>query len=314
MNTSYLRTFIEVINLKNITKAAEKLFITQPAVSKQLQLLEKEFGAELFKKSGREIIPTDEGITLYNYAIRTLNEENKIYSLLRRDDDDLRGTLDIYTSSLPADYYIHDLIIEFANMYPDVSYIINKIDSDMVFKNIEEGFTSFGFTGTPANNKKITNICIGEDEVELVVSANKMNEFNKNKITIYDLLNEKFILREKGSATLKTFEKFLTKKKISIDDLKIIIQVEDNEIMKRFIAQDMGIAVLPRKSVEKELENKTMFLLEVEGMELKRKIYYVYKKDRYFSKLEEKFKEYMIDKFNWTIQIDKARFRAFYSV
>lgn len=297
MNTSYLRTFIEVINLKNITKAAEKLFITQPAVSKQLQLLEKEFGAELFKKNGREIIPTDEGIALYNYAIRTLNEEDKIYSILRKDDDDLRGSLDIYASSLPADYYIHDLIIEFANMYPDVSYIIKKIDSEMVFKNIEEGFTSFGFTGTPANNKKIQNICIGEDEVGLVVSANKFKEFNKNKITINDLLNEKFIVRERGSATLKTFEKFLNNNKISINDLKIVIQAEGNELMKKFMAQDMGIAVLPRKSVEKELENEEMFLLEVEGMELKRKIYYIYKKDRYFSKIEEKFKEFMIEKY-----------------
>ena len=87
MNTSYLRTFIEVINLKNISKAAEKLFVTQPAVSKQLQLLEKDFGAELFKKNGREIIPTEEGYLLYKYAKNVLNEENKIYSLIRRDDD-----------------------------------------------------------------------------------------------------------------------------------------------------------------------------------------------------------------------------------
>ena len=60
MNTSYLRTFIEVIDLKNISKAAEKLFVTQPAVSKQLKLLEHDFGAELFRKSGREIFPTEE--------------------------------------------------------------------------------------------------------------------------------------------------------------------------------------------------------------------------------------------------------------
>ncbi len=296
MNTSYLRTFIEVINLKNISKAAEKLFVTQPAVSKQLQLLEKDFGAELFKKNGREIIPTEEGYLLYKYAKNVLNEENKIYSLIRRDDDKLYGNLDIYTSSMPADFYIHDLIIEFGNLYKDVSYTIKKIDSDMVFKNIEEGFTSFGFTGTPSKNKKIKNICIAEDEVVIAASSEKKKEFDSGRITLDKLLNQKFILREKGSATLQIFENYLNKKRVKLNDLNIVIQAEDNEIIKKFIANDVGIAVLPKKAVENELREGKMFILELENMSLKRKLYYVYQQDRYFSKIEEKFKEFMIEK------------------
>lgn len=296
MNTSYLKTFIEVINLKNISKAAERLFITQPAVSKQLQLLEKDFGAELFRKNGREIIPTEEGLLLYKYAKNVLNEENKIYSLLRKDDEKLYGNLDIYTSSMPADYYIHDLIIEFGNLYPDVSYTIKKLDSDMVFKNIDEGFTSFGFTGTPSKNKKIENICIAEDEVTLVASAKKINEFNSHKIKLDQLINQKFILREKGSATFQIFENYLNKKRINLNDLNIIIQAEDNEIIKKFIANNVGIAVLPKKAVENELREGSMFILDLEGMTLQRKLYYVYQQDRYFSKIEQKFKEFMIEK------------------
>lgn len=296
MNTSYLRTFIEVINLKNISKAAEKLFVTQPAVSKQLQLLEKDFGAELFKKNGREIIPTEEGELLYKYAKNVLNEENKIYSLIRRDDSGLYGNLTVYTSSMPADYYIHDLIVEFSSLYPDVTYTIKKIDSGKVFKNIEEGFTSFGFTGTPYKNRKIKNICIAEDEVVIVASADKANEFKSDKITLNELLSQKFILREKGSATLQIFENYLNKKSIRLDDLNIIIQAEDNEIIKKFILSNVGIAVLPKRSVEIEIAEGKMAILELEGMSLKRKLYYVYQQDRYFSKIEEKFKEFMIER------------------
>lgn len=294
MNTSYLRTFIEVINLKNISKAAEKMFITQPAVSKQLQLLEKDFGAELFKKNGREIIPTEEGFLLYKYAKAVLNEENKIYSLIRRDDDKLYGNLDIYTSSMPADYYIHDLIIEFSSLYPDASFTIKKIDSEMVFKNIEDGFTSFGFTGSPSKNKKIKNICIAEDEVVIVASTQKKNEFKQNAITMDMLLNERFIVREKGSATLKIFEDYLNKKRINLSDLHITIQAEDNEIIKKFISKDAGIAVLPKKAVEQEVADGSMEILNIDGMDLRRKLYYVYQQDRYFSKIEEKFKDFMI--------------------
>jgi len=297
MNTSYLRTFIEVINLKNISKAAEKLFVTQPAVSKQLQLLEKDFGSELFKKSGREIIPTEEGYMLYKYAKNLLNEENKIYSLLRRDDDKMAGNLTVYTSSMPADYYIHDLIIEFNHMYPDITYIINKIDSDMVFKNIEEGFTSFGFTGTPYKNKKINNICIAEDEVVVVASTDKKKEFKSDTISLNELLKQKFIVREKGSATLQMFENYLIKKRVKLSDLSIVIQAEDNDIIKKFIINNLGVAVLPKKSVEIEVNEGKVCILNIEGMVLKRKLYYVYKDDRYFSKAEEKFKEFMIEKY-----------------
>lgn len=297
MNTSYLRTFIEVINLKNISKAAEKMYITQPAVSKQLQLLEKDFGAELIKKNGREIIPTEEGYLLYKYAKNVLNEENKIYSLIRKDDDKLHGNLTVYTSSMPADYYIHDLIIEFGSLYPDVSYTIKKIDSEKVFKNIDEGFTSFGFTGTLSKNKKIKSICIAEDEVVMVVSLQKAEEFDLGKIKLEDLLKQKFILREKGSATLQIFEDYLEKKHIKLNDLNIVIQAEDNEIIKKFIANNMGIAVLPRKAVENELVEGKMSILGLNDMKLKRHLYYVYRQDRYFSKIEEKFKEFMIETF-----------------
>lgn len=298
MNTSYLRTFIEVINLKNISKAAEKLYITQPAVSKQMQLLEKDFGAELFKKSGREIVPTEEGYILYKYAKSVLSEESKIYSLLRSEDDMVRGNLTVYTSSMPADYYIHDLIIEFNKLYPQTTYVIKKIDSDMVFKNIEEGFTSFGFTGILSKNKKIKSICIAEDEVVVVASAEKMEEFKDRKIKAAELLEQKFIVREKGSATLHMFENYLNGKKIKLSDLNIVIQAEDNDIIKKFITNNLGLAVLPKKAVEKEVEEGKAFILNVDGMNLKRKLYYVYQPDRYFSKVEEKFKEFMVGRHN----------------
>ncbi|MGD9569532.1 MAG: selenium metabolism-associated LysR family transcriptional regulator [Sedimentibacter sp.] len=297
MNTSYLVTFIEVINLKNISKAAERLFITQPAVSKQLQILEKDFGAELIKKQGREIVPTEAGQLLYKYAKTVLSEENKIYSLLKRDDNALKGNLDIYSSSMPADYYLHDLIIEFSNLYPRVTFAVKKIDSQMVFKNIEDGFTSFGFTGTQSKNKKIKNICIAEDEVVIVASYQKKNEINQDKTTLNMILNERFILRENGSATLKIFENYLNKKSVKLNDLNVIIQAEDNETIKKFISKNMGIAVLPKKAVEKEIEDGNMFVINIEGMDLKRKLYYVYQQDRYFSNIEEKFKEFMVEKY-----------------
>jgi len=297
MNTSYLKTFIEVINMKNISRAAEKLFITQPAVSKQLQILEKDFASVLVKKNGREIIPTDEGYLLYKYAINLLNEENKIYSNLRNEKNKLAGELCIYTSSLPADYYIHDLIIGFSEIYPEVTYNIKKVDSKEVYSFIEEGLTSFGFTGTPYKNKKIKTICIAEDEVIIIASQQKYNKLKNQKVDIDMLLKEDFIIREKGSATLQTFVNYLNKKNIKIEDLKVKIQAEDNELIKIFVKNNMGLAVMSKISVEREINDKQIYPISVEELEIKRKLFYVYHEDRYFSRLEETFKEYIINKF-----------------
>lgn len=297
MNTSYLKTFIEVINLRNISRAAEKLFITQPAVSKQLQILEKDFGSVLVKKNGREIIPTDEGYLLYKYAISILNEENKIYSKLRNEENKLAGELFIYTSSLPADYYIHDLIIGFSKIYPEVTYNIKKVDTKDVYSFIEDGLTSFGFTGTPYKNKKIKTICIAEDEVIIIASKQRYDELKNKKVDIDMLKKEDFVIREKGSATLQTFVNFLNNKNIKLEDLKVRIQAEDNELIKIFVKNNMGVAVMSEISVEKEIKEGYVYPIKVEGLELKRKLFYVYHEDRYFSKLEEAFKEYIINKF-----------------
>lgn len=297
MNTSYLKTFIEVINMRNISKAAEKLFITQPAASKQLQILEKDFGTTLFTKNGREIIPTEEGVLLYKYAVKLLNEENKIYSLLRNDDN-YSGELIIYTSTLPANYYIHDLIIEFAKEYPDITYKIIKADSKAVYNYIEDGLTSFGFTGSIYKNKRVKNVCIAEDEVILVTSKKIYEELAGDKITFDMLLNQNFIVREKGSATLQTFEDFMTENNIDISDLKVKVQAEDNEIVKNFAINHMGIAVISKIAVEKEIQEGILHQIQVDGLEIKRQLYYVYHKDRYYTKIEDKFREYIINKYD----------------
>jgi DNA-binding transcriptional LysR family regulator len=212
-----------------------------------------------------------------------------------KKDDNMTGTLTVYTSSVPADYYIQELIYEFHKLHHDILYIIKKVDSDIVFKNIEEGFTSFGFTGSTYKNKKIDSICIAEDEVVLIASSNRKEL--QNKINPSDLLNQKFIVREKGSATLHVFEKYLSKHKIKLSDLNIIIQAEDNEILKKFILNDMGIGILPLKSVETEINEGKLFVVKLNDMKLLRKLYYVYQKDRYFSNVEEKFKEFMIKRY-----------------
>lgn len=298
MNTAYLKTFIEVINLKNISKAAEKLYITQPAVSKQLQLLENEFGTVLLKKDGRDMVPTESGKELYKYALNILCQENKIYSKLKKEDSDLDGEINIYSSTLPADYFLYNIVFEFNKKHPAVVYNINKVDSKLVFNYIEDGLVNYGFTGSLNNKKsKLKFVTIADDELIIAASAKSYSKYKNTEVPIDFVFEHYFISREKGSATLKTFENYLNMNNLYVDDLKTKVRVEDNEIIKRLVKNDMGITIISKLAIEKEIAEETIVPIKIKGAELKRKLYFVYHSDRYFSRTEECFRDFIIENF-----------------
>ncbi len=297
MNTSYLKTFIEVINLKNISKAAEKLYITQPAVSKQLQLLEKEFGIVLLIKDGRDMIPTEAGKELYKFALNILCEENKIYDKLKKEDSTLDGEVNIYSSSLPADYFLYNIIFEFNKIYPAVIYDVKKVDSKIVFNYIEDGLVNFGFTGAVYKKSKLNFVTIADDELVIAASANKYSKFKNQSVPIDFLFEHDFISREKGSATLKTFENYLNMKNLYLEDLKTKVRVEDNDIIKTLVKNDMGITIISKLAIEKEINEGSIVPIKIKDLELKRHLYFVYHINRYFSRTEEAFRDFIIKKF-----------------
>lgn len=295
MNTLYLRTFIEVVNLKNISKAAEKLYITQPAVTKQLKILEGEFGTVLLKRDGRDITPTLAGKDLYKYAVNTLNAENNIIEKLKHNAKIMGGELNIYSSSMPADYYLSEILLNFDNQYENVTYNINKIDTKQVFSNIDSGTTNFGFVGTILKKKNLKYINIAEDELVIAGSAKSYNEYKDKEVDIDFLLDKNLILREEGSATLSIFKNYLDDKNINLRDMNVKIRVENNETIKEFVKNEMGVSVISKVAIKKDIEDGTIVPIYIKDSNLKRKLYYVYNTSRYFSRIEEAFKTYILD-------------------
>jgi len=112
MNTFYLKTFIEVVNLKSISKAAEKLFVSQPAVSKQIQSLEKDFGFPLIIRKGKNIEATKEGKNLYKDVINLLNLEDEILNKYNKENNfkNCDKNLIIYSSFFPVNYILSEYL------------------------------------------------------------------------------------------------------------------------------------------------------------------------------------------------------------
>ncbi|MDA3846377.1 MAG: selenium metabolism-associated LysR family transcriptional regulator [Vallitaleaceae bacterium] len=297
MNTAYLRTFIEVVNLRSFSKAADKLFLTQPAVTKQIKLLEKDFGTSLLKRSYNDIIPTKEGKEIYSYATTILNKEEEIFAKFNKNERDISGELTICSSTLPANYLLGQLLYEFSSLYKKIAYNIKKIDSAKVYEAVASGNTSFGFTGMQIKKANIESIEIAKDQLVLAVPANKYSHMENTEVSLSFLLEQDFLIRGKGSATLKTFEEALTKANYSINDLKIKAIIEDNEIIKKMILKGLGVSIISRLSIEKEVNEGSITPLTIKGMCLTRSIYYIYHKKRYFSSIDEKFKSFIQEKY-----------------
>jgi DNA-binding transcriptional LysR family regulator len=300
MNTNYLRTFIEVINLKSFSKAASKLYVSQPAVTKQIQMLEKEIGVVLVKREGKEIHPTENGKDFYKHAINLLNLEDGILKRYQNKEDakSLSDEITIYSSSLPANYILQDIISEFSKLYPKITYQIKKTDSKKVYDAIEAGNTGFGFTGTLFKKRHIIDLCIAEDELVLVAPPTEARQILENpEIEIKDMLDLTFILREKGSATLKTFINALNEQGLNENDLNAIAIVEDNETIKNFIKKGIGVSVLSTLSISEELKNGSLLALRITGLNTKRSLYFIHHDNRYFSYAEKLFIDFMIHRF-----------------
>lgn len=298
MNTAYLRTYIEVVNLKSFSKAAEKLFISQPAVTKQIKSLEKDFGIVLLKRSYNDIVPTKEGKEIYKYATTILNKEEEIFAKMIQNENLISGELTICSSTLPANYLLDNILFDFSTKYNKITYNIKKMDSAKVYDAVESGNISFGFTGIHVKKKNIESVEIAKDQLVLAVPADKFNHLETTEVSLEFLLAQDILIRGAGSATLKTFEEALKLEKYSIKDFRIKAIVEDNEIIKKMILKGIGVSIISRLSINKEVNEGLIMPLTIKGIDLRRGIYYIYHKNKYFSNIDEKFKNLVLEKFN----------------
>ncbi len=300
MKTAYLRTFVEVVNLNSFSKAAEKFYLSQPAVTKQIKSLEKEFGVILLRRFHNDIIPTAEGKEFYQYATTIINKEDEIYnrfSQRSRSQQDVSGVLTIFSSSLPATYLLPDLLYDFMPCYKNIAIDMKKTDSKSVFQYIESGRINFGFTGRCKCNENMQCIELVKDQLVLAVSAKQFSHLDQGEVDRGFLFKQNLLLRGEGSATLETFYEALEEQGHSRKDLKIKGIIEDNETLKKMIINGLGVSVVSRLSIEKEIKDGLILPLNIKGLDMTRSIYFVYHSQRYFSKVDELFKDYVLERY-----------------
>lgn len=295
MDLRQLETFIEVANSKSFSKAADKLYITQPTVTNHIQNLEKSLGTLLINRSGKNITLTDAGSLLYRYAINIVNSCEMAKFDLASFKGQIQGHIPIYSSSVPRKYILPRIINDFLKEYPEVSFTLLDKDSKNVTESILDGDTDFGIVGAKYKSPNLNYINLVEDKLLVITPNNeKFTKANFSDVKLEDVLNEKMILREKGSGTRDLFERKLIEKNVDLENIKVVACIEDTETIKELVSLGAGISFISEKAIDRDLELNKYKVYNVNNCNFSRKFYFVYHNKRQLSPLNETFKNFVV--------------------
>lgn len=296
MDLKQLETFVEVAKLKSFSKAADRLFITQPTVTNHIQNLEKELGSVLINRMGKTISLTKSGTLLYKNAMEILNAVEMTKFELDSFKGSIQGKLDIISSSVPRKYLLPGLIHNFLQKYPDVTFSISNNDSKDVVSKILDGEYDFGFVGAKYDCLNLEYLEIMDDRLVLIVPPDFRKDLeNFDEISIKEIIDEKFISREIGSGTRNTLENSLKDVGVDMGDLKIVANIEDTESIKELVSLGTGLGFLSDKEIIHDLKINRYKVLNLKELNLNRYFYFVYHKNRVLSPLGNTFKKFVLD-------------------
>ena len=296
MDIRQIETFVEVVRLESFSKAAEKLFITQPTVSNHITALEKEVGSELIDRSGRLFRITPTGQILYEHAEKIIDQINNAKYEIDAYDQGLQGKISILSSSIPREYILPDLIKSFLEEHPKISFSLQGSDSKEAIKKILTYENDFAIVGKMNDNPKLDFVKLVKDSSVLIVPNDKFENLeNGDTVKFEDILDENFILREYGSASLETIINAIYQSSKDARKLRIVGTCDDNEAIKALVSKGVGLSFMNRIAIERDIKEKRFKYLNIKGVDFSRDFYFLYHREKPLSPLGKRFKDFVLD-------------------
>jgi len=287
MNFDQLRTFQAVATAGNFTKAARKVFLSQPAVSQQIQALETDCGVRLFDRSGKKIRLTQEGKLLLTKTSKIRADFREIEVLFEDISKLKKGRLDIATSAVFGTYFLPLTIGKFNSKYPGIEIKLSSINSHDVISMLLAGKVDFGFGGLVENEPEITSILIHQEPLITVVGSSHPLATDNN-INIEALNTFPLIWREKGTQVRKKLEEWLTEKCADFSTERFI-ELRNVETAKRLLEGGFGLTIIPETAVERELATGLLTKIILKGLDIKATYFLHFPNNRHLSKSAKVF-------------------------
>ena len=266
-----LQVFLTVATEKSFSRAAEKLLRTQPAVSLAVQRLEQELGEKLIDRSGKELVLTDAGSTVIEYARRFQSLQQELDNSLAELRDNSAGRLVIGANESTTLYLLRH-IERYRELYPKVKVTVRRSLSSRIPNELLDGNLELGVISYDPSDERLKSKVIYSDSLAFVVSPKHLLAHRKT-VSIEDLGSETFIAHNVVSPYREVVIRTFRERKVP---LGIDVEMPTIDTIRKLVQNNLGVAFLPRMCVEQEIEQKTLREVRVKEMHLERKIRLVY--------------------------------------
>jgi DNA-binding transcriptional LysR family regulator len=274
MDTRQLAAFCAVVERRSFSQAAERLGVTQPAVSLQVRALEKRLGTQLLDRSGRRVEPTEAGMRLYRGAQRLLAlEEQVVAEVGLEGGDELTGTFEIGASTGPGGIVVAQLLCEFAEQHPDLHVTLWVFDTQTIVERVAARELELGVVGAARRHRGVAFEPFFRDPVVLVCPPG--HRFAGKTIALDDLRDGNLVVMQEGAGVRQLLEDDLRKTGTRLRDLGVRLELGLQESVLNAVRAGHGVTFISRRSVETDLAAGTLVEARVKGLELERDVFVV---------------------------------------
>jgi DNA-binding transcriptional LysR family regulator len=264
MSDRRLKVFHTVARLLSFTKAAEELHMTQPAVTFQVRQLEEYFNTRLFDRTHNKVSLTPAGERVSEFAERIFDLYAEMENRVRDLTGEISGALTIGASTTIAEYMLPALLGEFKNRYPDINLRLKVSNSEGIVSMVEHNVIDLGVVESPVSNKNLIVEVCHDDQLVVVAAPDHDLVKRGGKVSASDIARYPFVSREEGSGTREVIMHYLMEHKVTPSDMTFSLELGSPEAIKGAVEAGMGITILSRSIIGKELKLNMLAELELD--------------------------------------------------
>jgi len=289
LNLHQLEIFYAVAQRLNISAAAADLRLTQPAVSLQIKSLEKNLGIRLLDRSGAKLRLTEAGEVLYRCAVTVLHAQDEALRSIGELGAAKKGKLILGANITGGMYLLPRIVRSFKEAHPETEVVFEIESTDRICERILQSALDMGVVGGPTEDRRLGVEVICPDPIAMIVSPTH-SLANRNAIGIQELNGQACILPAQGSRTRQLVERKLREAGASP---RVVMQLFGTEAVKKAVEANLGVGFVSGYAVERECLLGEFKVVKLKGIELTRNMELIYRKQKYFSPVAQRFREFV---------------------
>jgi DNA-binding transcriptional LysR family regulator len=279
MDFDQLETFLEVARHTSFSRAAEKRFRTQPAISSQIRSLEEEVGAKLFDRSGGKVSLTAAGKAFQKYVEETLDARKAMLVALAEMERIPRGEIIVGANEGTCLHILPEVFAGFKKEYPDVSVNIKRSDYAKILESVIDNSVDFGVVSLPVTDQRLTVVLIHRDELIIIVPPRHPLAKLKSA-TIADVARFPLVVPKAGH-TRDAIENLFHERRLKPN---YTMELDSSELLKRFVAADVGVGFIARSNIEEDVRARSLVAIPMADAQVRRDLALVFRRDKALSR------------------------------